>query len=154
MRGKGVPCTALLPSSQTYHKHGQRQKIKIPPCDGPALPDPSVKTACAGAAARNLELEDGVTSPFRFPGLKLARRRARAPENAEKEGRRAGDEEESVEKAGVWGREDGWQKRPPVKSQDTSEGEDVSGTLTAEQEAHREDSSHASGEAWHSQVRP
>ncbi|KAJ1110886.1 hypothetical protein NDU88_008232 [Pleurodeles waltl] len=75
-------------------------------------------------------------------GLKGARLPARASENAEKEGRRAVDEEESVEEAGVWGRELGRQKRPPVKSQDTSEGEDVSGTLTVAQEAYREDSSY------------
>ncbi|KAJ1088957.1 hypothetical protein NDU88_002111 [Pleurodeles waltl] len=99
------------------------------PCDGLALPDPSVKAACAGAAACNPELQDGVTSPFRLLGLKGARRPARAPENAEKEGRRAADEEESVEEAGVWGRKDRRQKRPPVKSQDMSEGEDVCGTL-------------------------
>ncbi|KAJ1080709.1 hypothetical protein NDU88_000903 [Pleurodeles waltl] len=84
-------------------------------------------------------------------GLKGARRPAHTLENVEKEAGRAADEEASVEEAGVWGREDRRQQRPPVKSQDTSEGEDVSRTLTA---AHREDSSHGSGEVWHSQVRP
>ncbi|KAJ1088745.1 hypothetical protein NDU88_001900 [Pleurodeles waltl] len=120
-----------------------------------------MKAACAVSAACNQELEDGVTSPLGLPGLKGVRRPARAPENAEKERRWAAGEEKRAEEAGVWRKEDGPQKQPPVKSQDTSEGEDrmesaldVSGTLTVAQEVHREDSSHASGEAWHSQVRP
>ncbi|KAJ1149642.1 hypothetical protein NDU88_002448 [Pleurodeles waltl] len=75
-----------------------------------------MKAACAGAAACNPEQEDGVTSPTGLLGLKGARRPAHVPKNAEKEGRRAADEEESVEEAAVWGREEGRQKRPPVKS--------------------------------------
>ncbi|KAJ1166454.1 hypothetical protein NDU88_006857 [Pleurodeles waltl] len=59
-------------------------------------------------------------------------------ENADKEGRRIADEEENVEDAGVWERDDRRQKRPPVQSQEAREGEDVSRALTAVQEAHRE----------------
>ncbi|KAJ1100627.1 hypothetical protein NDU88_005708 [Pleurodeles waltl] len=67
------------------------------------------------------------------------------------DGLRTADEEENAEDAGVWERDDGQQKRPPVQNQDTREGEDASGALTAAQEAHSEDYNHASGEAWHHQ---
>ncbi|KAJ1216272.1 hypothetical protein NDU88_003876 [Pleurodeles waltl] len=122
-------------------------------CDGPALPVPSVEAACADDAVCDPELKDGVTSPFWFPGLKEVRRRARVVENADEEGRWTADEEENEEDARVWERDDGRQKRPLVQSQETRGGKDASGALTAAQEAHREDSSHASGEAWHHHVR-
>ncbi|KAJ1202884.1 hypothetical protein NDU88_006679 [Pleurodeles waltl] len=46
--------------------------------------------------------------------------------------------------------EERW-KRHPVQHPEAREGEDASEALTAAQEAHSEDSSHASGEAWHRQ---
>ncbi|KAJ1085400.1 hypothetical protein NDU88_005532 [Pleurodeles waltl] len=136
------------------------------PCDErPVLPDQSVKAACAAAATGNPELEGGIASHPGVPRLKRAadeeenaeqeeRRAADEEENAEQEERRAADKEENPEDVGLWEGEDGRKRGPLVKSQDTSEGEDVIGTLTAAQEAHCKDSGHASGEAWHSQVRP
>ncbi|KAJ1162615.1 hypothetical protein NDU88_003083 [Pleurodeles waltl] len=72
-----------------------------------------------------------------------------------------GGGEKRAEETGVSRREDGRQTQQPVGSQDTNEGgnqpestPEVSATLTAAQEAYRKASSHASGEAWKSQVRP
>ncbi|KAJ1130422.1 hypothetical protein NDU88_008775 [Pleurodeles waltl] len=107
----------------------------------------------AVSAAGNPEHKDGIASPRGLPGQKGVRQPDRAPENADKEE----DERQQGEKAQKkpeFGREEERQKRPPGRRQDTSEGEDMAGTLTAVQEARPEDSSHASGEAWHSQVRP
>ncbi|KAJ1187088.1 hypothetical protein NDU88_003867 [Pleurodeles waltl] len=105
-------------------------------CDGPALPDPSVKAACAAAATGNLELKGGIASHLGVPKLKGARQLACGPENAKQEERRAADEEENAEQekrrtadeeespedVGLWEGEDGWKRGPPVKSQDNTEG--------------------------------
>ncbi|KAJ1189238.1 hypothetical protein NDU88_005988 [Pleurodeles waltl] len=130
-------------------------------CDGPALPGPSVKAACAVAATSNPELSDGTTSPLGVPGLKGQWRPVHAPEREEKERRRTAEGEERTEEAGGSRKEDERQTRKPVKSQDANGGRDqmkrapeVSAVLTATQEAHREASSHASGEACPTQVRP
>ncbi|KAJ1114970.1 hypothetical protein NDU88_003199 [Pleurodeles waltl] len=124
------------------------------------MPDPSVKAACVDVATGNPELEDGVACHLGFPRVKGAGQPTRVPENAVKEGRRAAEGKKSVEEAGVWRAVNGWPKWAPVRSIGTGKGEDQtesaldgSGTLTAAQEAYHEDSSHASGEAWHSQVR-
>ncbi|KAJ1182421.1 hypothetical protein NDU88_007611, partial [Pleurodeles waltl] len=115
-------------------------------------PTPSVKAACADAAVCDPEWKEEETRPLWVPGLKGVWRATRVPENAVQEEQRTADE--SAEDARVWECNDGQQKRPPVQNPEAKEGEDVSRVLTAVQEAHREDSSHTSGEAWHRQVRP
>ncbi|KAJ1170713.1 hypothetical protein NDU88_002586 [Pleurodeles waltl] len=63
------------------------------------------------------------------------------------------ESKENAEDAGDWEGDDGRYNRPPVLSLETREGTDAFGALTAAQEAHSEDSSHTSGEAWQRQVR-
>ncbi|KAJ1092044.1 hypothetical protein NDU88_005158 [Pleurodeles waltl] len=121
---------------------------------------PSVKAACADAATSNPELEDGTTSPLGLPGPKGQWRTVRAPESEEKE-RTPVDREERAEEAEVMRKEDRRWSQQPVKSQNANGGgnqtesaPEVSAILTEALDAHRELSSHASGEAWLTQVRP
>ncbi|KAJ1164556.1 hypothetical protein NDU88_004992 [Pleurodeles waltl] len=99
----------------------------------------------------------GTTSPLEVPVLKGQRQTIYAPGNEEKEETPA---ERSVraEEAGVTRKEDGQLSQQPVKSQKadggwkrTESALEISTVPTEAQEAHREVSSHASGEAWQTQ---
>ncbi|KAJ1080707.1 hypothetical protein NDU88_000901 [Pleurodeles waltl] len=138
-------------SLKSLHGRFPTPALCEPQCDGLGSAGSSVEAVCA--AACDPELKDGGSSPFWFPGLKEARRGVQRLENADVEGGWTADEEEDVEDAGIAERDDERRKRHPVQHQETREGEDASGALTAAQEAHSEHSSHASGEAWHRQVR-
>ncbi|KAJ1190755.1 hypothetical protein NDU88_000077 [Pleurodeles waltl] len=80
--------------------------------------------------------------------------------NKEKEETTA-ERRKRTKEAGVTRNEDGWLLQQPVKSQKASgdwkqmeSAPEVSTVPTVAQEAHREVSSHASGEAWLTQVPP
>ncbi|KAJ1191848.1 hypothetical protein NDU88_001163 [Pleurodeles waltl] len=124
--------------------------IKINPVTGSA--GPSVEAACADTAVDDPELKNGGASPFLLPVLKGARRGGQEMKNANEEGGGTADEEENAEDAGFSERDDEQRERYPVQHLETAEGEDATEALTAAQEAHSEDSSHASGEAWHRQL--
>ncbi|KAJ1165512.1 hypothetical protein NDU88_005939 [Pleurodeles waltl] len=96
-----------------------RPGFSLHPCDGPVLPGPSVKAACADAAASIPEPEDGTTSPLGLPGLKGQRRTVRAPESEEKEKTPA---DKGAEEAGETRKEDGRRSQQPVNSQNAKGG--------------------------------
>ncbi|KAJ1139175.1 hypothetical protein NDU88_005552 [Pleurodeles waltl] len=105
-------------------------------------------------------MENGTSNPLEFTGLTGQRQTVCAPGKQEEEETPAGGGERA-EEAGVTGKEDGRLLQRPVKSQKASGGWkwtesalEGSTAPTATQEVHREVSSHASGEAWLTQVRP
>ncbi|KAJ1125931.1 hypothetical protein NDU88_004345 [Pleurodeles waltl] len=69
-------------------------------------------------------------------------RREEEVENAEEV--ESADEGENTEDAEFSEEDDEPRKRHPMQPQETGEGEDATGALIAAQEAHSEDSSHAS----------
>ncbi|KAJ1127953.1 hypothetical protein NDU88_006346 [Pleurodeles waltl] len=105
-------------------------------------------------------MESRTSNPLELPGLTGQQQTVRAPRKQEEEETPAG-RGERAEEAGVTGEEDGRLLQRPVKTQKASGGwkqtesaPEGSTALTAAQEVHGEVSSHASGEAWLTQVRP
>ncbi|KAJ1165025.1 hypothetical protein NDU88_005455 [Pleurodeles waltl] len=126
---------------------------KRKPCDGPGGAGWSVEAACADTAVDDPERKDKGVSTFLLPELKGERHEDQGVKNADEEEGRASEEEENVKDTGFLGKDNKRWKRYTAQHQETADGGDVTGALSAAQEVHSEDTSHTSGEAWHHQVR-
>ncbi|KAJ1093201.1 hypothetical protein NDU88_006308 [Pleurodeles waltl] len=115
---------------------------------------------CAVAAVSTWGMKDRAANPFELPESKGQSELTRVPEKTEKEkrtdgegGERSGRSRSAEERGGTTDtaacKEQGCERR-----REPEECPEVSAASTVAQEAHREASSHASGEAWHTQVRP
>ncbi|KAJ1163874.1 hypothetical protein NDU88_004326 [Pleurodeles waltl] len=127
-------------------------------CDGPALSGPSEEEEWADAAASNPETENRASNPRALPGQTEQRQAFLAPGILEEGKTLAG---EHVREGGVMEEEDGRRHQRPVRIPKSSGGwkwmgsaPEGSTALAAAQEVHYEVSSHASGEAWLTQVHP
>ncbi|KAJ1138505.1 hypothetical protein NDU88_004888 [Pleurodeles waltl] len=124
------------------------------------LSGPSEEAAWADAAASNPERESVASNPFELPGITGQQQTVCVPGKQEEEETPAG-RRERAEETGVTGEEDGQLLQRPVKIQESSGCEkwtesapEGSTAPTAVRETHCKVTSHASVEAWATQVRP
>ncbi|KAJ1209653.1 hypothetical protein NDU88_005026 [Pleurodeles waltl] len=124
------------------------------------LSGPSEEAAWAEADASNPERESVASNPLELLGITGQLQTVCAPGKQEEEETPAG-RRERAEEAGATGEEDEWLLQRSVKIQEqngrgkrTESAPEGSTAPTVAREVHREFSSHASGEAWPTQVRP
>ncbi|XP_069078298.1 uncharacterized protein [Pleurodeles waltl] len=131
-----------LDSERLYQPHAMGSV-----CDGPARCGPSVNTTCAGTAESNPALKDEAANPRELPASK------EEPGGFHASGRT--DEKTNGREEGGCGSSRSTGERRFDQRQEPGGGcLKRFAASSAAQEAHCETSSHASGEAWHTQVRP
>ncbi|KAJ1172083.1 hypothetical protein NDU88_003935 [Pleurodeles waltl] len=132
---------------------------ELRPCDGPLPSSPSREATGADSAASTPERERALANPLALPGRRRQKRATRGIRDVEKEEEPADGVDNAKDTGEPESEEERLRLEPAVKEDSLGRREPEDRTCvespdsTADREAFCDLSSHASGEAWPSQVR-